>query len=129
MKVKHLLFASVLVAASALTSASARADEVIVSGSGEGCTNCGGESKFHFGAGIFHRGSSCAGCGDYAWLNWHPGQGIQALHDSASAKIHAAIDCICNPTCKGAKANQPIPPQYLYNPYARSPRDYFMSER
>lgn len=126
MKSKHVLFAAVLVAASALTVSPARADEIITNVGGEGCANCGGASKFHFGTSLLHHGSSCAGCGDHAWLNWHPGQAISSLHECASAKIHS----LCHPpTCAGAKANQPIPPQYLYNPYNRSPRDYFMSER
>jgi hypothetical protein len=127
MKSKHFWLASVLVAAAALSSTTARADEIITNGSGEGCTNCGTASKFHLS--IFHKESSCEACGGHAWLSWHPGQCIASAHACVDAMIQSLLDCFHKPTCAGAKANQPIPPQYLYNPYARSPRDYFMNDR
>ncbi|HEV8060220.1 MAG TPA: hypothetical protein VGP68_10120 [Gemmataceae bacterium] len=132
MKAKHFWLASVLVAASALSATAARAsDEIIPSVSGEGCTNCGSGSSYHIGANLhlFHWGSSCAACGDHAWFSWRPGQVVSTLQAEASAKIHAIGDCIHSPTCAGAKNAQPIQPQYMYNPYVRSPRDYFMNDR
>jgi hypothetical protein len=125
MKAKHFWLASVLVAASALATASARAsDEVIVNESSAGCTNCGAASGYHFGANlnIFHIDHA-------AWFTWRPGQVLCGLHAKVDAKIQSAIDCIHSPTCAGAKGNQPIQPQYMYNPYSRGPRDYFMSDR
>ncbi len=132
MKAKHLWLASVLVATAAFSTTAARAaDDVVIHATSESCPSCGtAGSKFHFGGGLFHRPSSCSACGDHAWLNWHPGQVIGGIHESASAKIHSLCDGIHfpAPTCAGAKAAQPIPPAYMYNPYYRSPRDYFMSE-
>ena len=113
MKPNRVLLGSVLVAALALTSTSARAEEVIAKAPVGGCTNCGGD------------GSPCAGCGDPK-PHWHPGQAIANLHDCASAKIHSLADCFHHP--KPVYAPPPIPPQYMYNPYNRSPRDYFMSQ-
>jgi hypothetical protein len=131
MKAKHFWLASVLVALSAFSTVHA-ADDVVIHATSESCPSCEGGSKFHFGGGlsIFHRPSSCSACGDHAWINWRPGQYIGEIHDSASAKLHALGDFhFPAPTCAGAKNNQqPIMPQYIYNPYYRSPRDYFMSE-
>jgi hypothetical protein len=133
MKAKHLWLASVLVAITAFSTTAVRAaDDVVIHATSESCPSCGTGSKLHFGGGlgIFHRPSSCSACGDHAWLGWHPGQVIGGIHESASAKIHSltAGIHIPAPTCAGAKAAQPIPPAYMYNPYYRSPRDYFMSE-
>jgi hypothetical protein len=115
MKAKHFWLASVLVTVSAFSAASARAsDEVVAPVSGEGCTNCGTASGYHFG--------------DHAaWFTWRPGQVICCIHDKVDAKVQSLIDCIHKPTCAGAQ--QPIQPQYMYNPYTRSPRDYFMNDR
>jgi hypothetical protein len=129
MNSKHFWLASVLVAASVLSSTTSRADEIITNAPTEGCTNCGSASKFHLGASIFHKESSCAGCEKHAWISWHPGQCLESIHVCIDSKIQSLIGCIHPPTCAGAKANQPIPPQYLYNPYVRSPRDYFMNDR
>ena len=129
MHAKHLWLASVLVATLAISTTAVRAaDDVVIHATSESCPSCETGSKFHLG--IFHHKSSCAACGDHAWLNWHPGQKLGELHDCASAKLHALGDGLHfpAPTCAGAKAAQPIPPTYMYNPYYRSPRDYFMSE-
>ena len=129
MKAKHLWLASVLVALSSMTTGSVRAaDDVVIHATSESCPSCEGGSKFK----LFHRPSSCSACGDHAGLSWHPGQLIGEAHDCASAKLHALADCFhwpapSFPKDKAAAAQQNLP-QYLYNPYYRSPRDYFMSE-
>jgi hypothetical protein len=133
MKARLFWLASVLVATSAFsTNVACAADDVVIHATSESCPSCGTGSKLSFGngLGIFHRKSSCSACGDHAWLNWHPGQVVGSLHASASAKLHSIKDSLHfpAPTCAGAKAAQPIPPAYMYNPYYRSPRDYFMSE-
>ena len=128
MNAKHFWLASVLVTVSAFSAASARAsDGTVAPVSGEGCANCGSASTSHLN--VFHLGSGCATCGDHAsWFTWHPGQVICGIHDKLDAKVQSLIDC-CKPTCAGAKGQQPLQPQYMYNPYTRSPRDYFMNDR
>jgi hypothetical protein len=133
MNAKHFWLASVLVTASAFSAASARAsDETIAPVSVEGCANCGTGSTSHIGASlnVFHLGGGCATCGDHgSWFTWRPGQVICGLHAKMDAKVQSLIDCVHAPTCAGAKGQQPIQPQYMYNPYTRSPRDYFMNDR
>jgi hypothetical protein len=130
MKAKHFWLASVLVTVSAFSASARASDEVVAPVSVEGCTNCGTGSSSSLGAklNVFHLGSSCATCGDHAsWFTWRPGQVICGIHDKMDAKVQSLIDCIHKPTCAGAQ--QPIQPQYMYNPYTRSPRDYFMNDR
>jgi hypothetical protein len=118
MKTKLPWLASVLLSAIAVTAASADwGDKSPVAS--PGCSDCGSAG-------------GCSDCGSGKKLiSWRPGQ----LISSAGDKAHECWDKMtgwCHippPTCKGARANQPIPPQFMYNPYVRSPRDYFMEDR
>jgi hypothetical protein len=112
-------FASVLLSAIAVSAASADWGDSRPAAAGPACNDCGSAE-------------GCAGCGSgHGLISWRPGQ----VMSSACAKTHECWNTMTSwchfpaPTCKGAKCNQPIQPQFMYNPYVRSPRDFFMEDR
>lgn len=76
----------------------------------------------------------CSSCGDGCCEgkhHWHPGAGIFSLcekFDACMDALCAKSKSLCPPCYYERKYGQPIQPQFMYNPYFRSPRDYFMED-